>query len=95
MNVADDSEMLERADGAAQAVAPTPFTRQRARQIWKQRGPGDDLSKTDMTPGEDAYVYEVWKRLPGADSTWIDAFRAILRGLLVKPDGRQRDGRGQ
>lgn len=58
--------------------APTPFGVERARAIWAARGLCNDISRA-VTPGEDAYVKQVWDTLPGS-SCWMTAFYLIMNG---------------
>jgi hypothetical protein len=59
-------------------VAPTQFGVDRAKAIWAARGWCNDVSRA-YTPGEDAYVKQVWDTLPG-NTCWMSAFFLILNG---------------
>lgn len=69
---------------AAQIPEPmAAFGRERAEEIWAQRGPQMHLP---LLPGEEAYVRWLWYQQPG---TWTqaDVFRAILHGRISPPPG--------
>jgi len=59
---------------------PTPFGRERAEELWAARGLQWDMEEK-LTPGENAYVNQVWMTLPGT-STWMDAFFRIRDGKV-------------
>lgn len=62
-------------------VQPQPFTQERAREIWAQRGPLWILPDNALTPEEYAYVLAIWDTLSG-NSCWMDAFLKILNGRI-------------
>ena len=60
-------------------AVPTPFGKERAKEIWKNRDPHDNSVSKNMTPGEIAYVHEVWETLKDTAS-FSTAFTLILFG---------------
>jgi hypothetical protein len=62
-------------------VVPTPFGQARAKEIWDKRGAAHNLETGEMTPGEAAYVRQLWDEKPG-NSRWMDGFFDILNGRL-------------
>jgi hypothetical protein len=68
-------------------VEPTPVGNIRALEIWESKGPAGAF---DVTPGEDAYVKEVWELL-GGESSWASALLNIAHGGAV-PAGRLQKG---
>ena len=61
---------------------PTAFGAERAKAIYAQRGIAGDLSRSDMTPGEDAYVKQVWRAMP-SNTCWMDALSCIAKGKVM------------
>lgn len=59
---------------------PIPFSKQRAEEIWNQRGLFHSIEK-NMTDGEHAFVSSVWETMPG-DTCWMDAFHRIRKGII-------------
>lgn len=62
-------------------VDVTPFGVERAQAIWAQRGLQHDLSRSDMTPAERAYVNQVWDTM-GDRASWMSTFYEILAGRV-------------
>jgi len=58
----------------------TPFSQDRAREIWAQRGMQNTVSHA-MTGSEIAYVKAIWDTLPG-NSCFMSAFFLILNGQV-------------
>lgn len=67
------------------------MTKERAHQIWEQRGPQNSLDRTDMTSREKDFVYLVWEGMPD-DTSWMDAFFEILNGRVDAEGNRVRVG---
>lgn len=64
-------------------ATPTPFNHVRAAEIFNARELGQDLS-WPCTPGEDAYVRQIWADMPG-ETCWADAFYRILHQYNPNP----------
>jgi hypothetical protein len=56
-------------------VEPQPFGPERAQELWDARGLQWSMN---LTPGEDAYVRQVWDNMKSGSSTWMDAFFRIM-----------------
>ena len=65
-------------------VTPTPFGPERAQELWDARGIQWNMSH--LTPGEDAYVRQVWDTIRSDSSTWMTAFFRILGWNKVKEE---------
>jgi hypothetical protein len=61
-------------------ATPEPFGRERAQEIWSRRGLACDFTGV-LTPGEDAYVRQIWDTLDG-DASFIVAFEMIRHGRV-------------
>jgi hypothetical protein len=60
-------------------IEPTPFGADRALEIWENKGPA---AAYVLTPGEDAYVKQVWDLL-GDESSWTTALMNIAHGGAI------------
>jgi hypothetical protein len=58
----------------------TPFDRDRALEIWEQRGLQGTIGHA-VSRGEDAYIHQVWNTMPGSTS-YMDAFFRIMQGRI-------------
>lgn len=60
---------------------PTPFGKERAEEIWAQRGHQHAVEHA-MSPGEVSYVSTVLRTKPG-DWCWMNVFFEILNGRIT------------
>lgn len=83
-----DVVMIERVQGGMKhhvPAVPTPFTRQRAAEIWAERHKRCCSVDAVMTDGELAYVTQVARDRLEAGATTLDAFTCIMDGRITPP----------